>query len=118
MTSYSMGARNKVVDSLGINGGADWFSMHTADPGTTGANELATSPRKLGGYPAAAAGEATNAGTVHDIPAGSTITHFGRWSSGPAVGGTFLMGGPLPAPEVFGVAGQYQLSNKIAQGAS
>ena len=43
-----MVARNKVVDSLGVNGGGDWFSMHTDDPGTTGLNELAGSPRKNG----------------------------------------------------------------------
>jgi hypothetical protein len=116
MTSYSPGARNKVVDSLGVNGGADWFSMHTDDPGTTGLNELAGSPRKSGAYPAASAGESTNAGTLHDIPAGSTIRYFGRWSASTA--GTFLLGGPLPAQEVYGVAGQYQLSNKIVQGAS
>lgn len=116
MTSFSMTARNKVVDSLGINGGGDWFSMHTGDPGTTGANELTTSPRKLTSYPAASAGESTNTGTTHDVPGGSTVTHYGRWSASTA--GVFLLGGPLPASEVFGVNGQYQLSNKIAQGAS
>lgn len=116
MTSYSMTARNKVVDSLGVNGGADWFSLHTDDPGTTGANELAGCPRKNGPYPSAGAGEATNSGTLFDVPAGSTIRFFGRWSA--ATGGTFLLGGPLPATEIYGVSGQYQLSNKIVQGAS
>jgi hypothetical protein len=116
VTSYSPTARNKVVDSIGLNGGADWFSLHTDDPGTTGLNELAGSPRKMGGYPAASAGEATNVGTLHDIPAGSTIRFFGRWSA--ITGGAFLLGGPLPAQEVYGVNGQYQLSNKIVQGAS
>ena len=116
MTAYSMTARNKVVDSLGLSGAGDWFSLHTDDTGTTGANELAGSPRKLGPYPAASAGESTNSGTLHDVPAGSTIRFYGRWSA--AVGGTFLLGGPLPANEVFGVSGQYMLSNKIVQGAS
>jgi hypothetical protein len=116
VTSYTTTARNKVVDSLGINGGHDWYSMHTADPGTTGANELAGSARKSGPFPAASGGEATNSGTTHDIPAGSTITHYGRWSA--SSGGTFLMGGPLPASEVYGVAGQYNLTHKIQQGAS
>jgi len=116
MTSYSTPARNKIVDSIGVNGGADWFSLHTADPGLVGANELAGSPRKLGGYPAAAAGEANNTGTLHDIPATSTFMFFGRWSA--STGGTFLLGGPLPGTEVYSVAGQYQLSNKIAQGAT
>lgn len=117
MTSYTTTARNKVVDSIATGGGADWYSMHTADPGTTGANELASSPRKSGPFPAASAGQATNSGTTHDIPAASTITHFGRWSASTA--GTFLMGGPLPGSgEVYGVAGQYSLQHTIAQGAS
>ena len=116
MTSYSMTARNKVVDSLGVNGAGDWFSLHTDDPGTTGLNELAGCPRKNGPYPSASAGEATNDGTLFDVPAGSTIRFFGRWSA--ATTGVFLLGGPLPAQEVYGVAGQYQLSNKIVQGAS
>jgi hypothetical protein len=116
MTSYSMGARNKIVDSIAVNGGADWFSMHTADPGTTGANELAGSPRRNGPYPASTAGESTNSGTLHDIPLGSSFSYFGRWSA--PTGGTYLAGGPLPAAEVYGVAGQYQLSNKIVQGAT
>jgi len=116
MTSYSLTARNKVVDSLGVNGNGDWFSLHTDDPGTTGLNELAGCPRKSGPYPTASAGEATNGGTLFDVPAGSTIRFFGRWSA--ATSGTFLLGGPLPAQEVYGVPGQYQLSNKIVQGAS
>jgi hypothetical protein len=116
LTSYSLGARNKVVDSLGVNGGADWYSLHTDDPGTTGLNELAGCPRKTTTYPVAAAGESTNGGVLFDVPAGSTIRYFGRWST--STTGTFLLGGPLPAQEVFGVAGQYQLSNKIVQGAS
>jgi len=114
--AFSTTARNKIVDSIGLNGGADWFSLHTADPGTTGASEASASPyaRKSGPFPAAAAGESTNPGVTFDVAPG-TYTHWGRYSA--VSGGTFLLGGPLPAPEVFGVAGQYQLANKIAQAA-
>lgn len=116
MTSYSPAARNQVVDSLGINGGANYFSLHTDDPGTTGLNELAGCPRQLTSYPAAAAGEAICTPVTFDVPAASTIKFFGRWSA--LTGGVFLLGGPLPADEVYGVQGQYELTNKIVQGAS
>ena len=89
MTSYSMTARNKVVDSIGVNGGADWYSLHTDDPGTTGINELAGCPRKTTTYPVSTAGEATNGGTLFDVPAGSTIRFFGRWSTSTAPTGEY-----------------------------
>lgn len=68
-----------------------WISMHTADPGTTGANEA------TGGSPAYARKQTTwtsgttgtNTGSVVtiDLPAG-TYTHAGIWSA--ATGGTFI----------------------------
>lgn len=114
--AFSLAARNKIVDSIGVDGGSDWFSLHTGDPGTTGANEAISSPysRKSGPFPAASGGESTNSGVTFDVPAG-TYTHYGRWSA--ITGGVFLCGGPLPASEVFGGAGQYQLTAKIAQSA-
>lgn len=68
-----------------------WISLHTADPGTTGANEAS------GGSPAyarkqttwtggASDGIATGSQVTFDVPAG-TYTHVGIWST--ETGGTF-----------------------------
>ena len=122
MTSFTTVARNKVVDSIGINGGSDWFSLHSGDPSTGGSNEIAGIARKMATYPAAAGGESIMTGVTFDVPAGSSLRYFGRWSANE--GGIFLCGGPLPGqeasgtPEVYAVNGQYQLTNKIVQGAA
>lgn len=114
--AFALAARNKIVDSIAVNGNGDWFSIHTADPGTTGASEATGSPyaRVSGPFPVSTTGESTNAGVAISLPPG-TYTHWGRWSA--ITGGTFLLGGPLPATEVFGVAGQYQIAAKVAQAA-
>lgn len=71
---------------------AAYASLHTADPGTTGASEV------TGGSPAyARKALAWSAGTVDgvvtisvtfDVPAGTTVTHAGMTTA--ATGGTFL----------------------------
>jgi len=77
------------VSSLGAS-----VSLHTGDPGTTGANEV------TGGSPAYARkttswtggtsdGVVTGTAVVFDVPAG-TYTHLGLWN-----GSTFLGGAPL-----------------------
>lgn len=112
----SVSFRNKAVDAVGLSGGADWFSLHTGDPGTTGANEVigGTYARKSGPFPASVSGLSTNAGTTHDVPAGTTVTHFGRWSL--VTGGTFFTGGVLPnGGDTFGSAGTYTNINSITQ---
>lgn len=67
-------------------------SLHSADPGTTGANEI------TGGSPAYARKALTwDAGTsdgqvtataVFDVPANQAVTYVGLWDA--ATGGTFL----------------------------
>jgi hypothetical protein len=84
--------------------------LHTADPSTTGANELTGgSPayaRKAVTWSAAAtAAKAASNAPVFDVGAGKTITHWGMWST--ATGGTFYYGGTLPASETFGSQGTY-----------
>ena len=81
--------------AAGFIGQAAIASLHTADPGTTGANEL------TGGSPAYArqpigwtdSGDGVYAGDVDpfDVPA-STVTHVGLWASD---GTTFLDASPI-----------------------
>lgn len=80
-----------------------WVSVHTASPGTTGANEV------TGGTPAYArkqttwgtptAGVVSGSEVTFDVPAG-TYTHWGLWSA--QTGGTFRDGGALTPTSTVG----------------
>lgn len=82
-----------------------YVSLHTADPGLTGANEAS------GGAPAyirkalvavpASGGNAPCAQVTFDVPAG-VYTHGGTWSA--ETGGVFRGGNLLGAPQT--IAGQ------------
>jgi hypothetical protein len=112
MATYTPAARNQVVDAHCKNSGALWYSLHSADPGTTGANEVPGAARKLDSFPDAVGGETTSVGRLHDVPPDKTITHFGRWTA--SSGGTFHSGGPLSGTEVYGPSGgQYAHSHKV-----
>jgi hypothetical protein len=112
----SIDFRNKAVNAVAQNAAADYFSLHSADPSTTGANEISggTYGRVASAFPASTTGSATNSGATLNVPAGNTITHWGRWTA--ATGGSFFCGGALPAPETFGAAGTYTLTNTVSQG--
>lgn len=85
-------AQGKENAAAGYTGQALYMSLHTASPGTTGANEV------TGGSPAyarkaitwtagAVDGQYTATVPTFDVPA-VTVTHVGVWTA--ATGGTFL----------------------------
>jgi len=83
------------------------LSLHTANPGTTGASEA------TGGAPAyarqpttvtASSGTATSTQVTFDVPAG-TYSHFGAWA-----GATFIGGNPLQTPQGVSSQGQLKLT--------
>ncbi|TYK47150.1 phage tail fiber protein [Actinomadura decatromicini] len=111
-----MGLSNagKAVGLNAIGGVGLFVSLHTADPGTTGASEAA------GGSPAyarqgcvwgaASAGSMSlSAAELFDLPGSVTVSYFGVWSA--SSGGTFYGGGALSSPETSPAQWQYQLSN-------
>ena len=75
-----------------------FVSLHTGNPGTTGANEVTGGgyARQAENFGAASGGQLVNASDLSfdDMPA-CTVTYFGLWSL--ASGGTFKGGGPLAA---------------------
>lgn len=95
---------------------ADRVSMHTASPGTTGANEA------TGGSPAYArqttvwGADTTDDGirdgsqVIFDLPAG-TYTHVGLNTAG----GAFVDGYALPSPITLSVQGQIKITPKYTQ---
>lgn len=107
----SNAGRNVALDAVGAVG--LYVSLHTADPGTSGASEVTGgSPayaRQACAWAAASGGSmALAAGETFNVPGGTTVTHFGVWSA--AMSGTFYGGGALSASESFGAQGTFNLT--------
>jgi hypothetical protein len=107
---FTSGTRDVMLGDLDTL--ATHASLHTADPGSTGASEVSGgSPayaRKAITWAAASAGSKTlSAAVTFDVPAGTTVTHCGTWSAISA--GTFRAGGTLSVPESWGAQGTYTL---------
>lgn len=106
----------KEAAALAVTALGAYISLHTADPGTTGASEA------TGGSPAYARKQTTWAGgasdgavagsqVTHDVPAG-TYGWVGIWTA--ATGGTFIAGFPLAAPVTLGAQGQILVTPSVA----
>ena len=91
-TSASKDAAFNALTALG-----SYISLHSADPGTTGANEVSGAARQQTTWGTSSSG--TSSGTqvtFSSVPSGS-YTHYGVWTA--ATGGTFRWGFSL-APGV------------------
>lgn len=108
---FTNAARAVMLDQLGTV--AVFVSLHTADPSTSGANEV------TGGAPVYARKAVTWAATsgfskvssnspVFDVPGATTVAFYGTWSL--ASGGTFYGGGALSNNETFTGQGTYTLT--------
>lgn len=112
---YTTTAKNLMLEALrAATTGIATASLHSADPGTTGANEIS------GGSPAyarkavafnAASGAVigqTASDPVFDVPAGATVAYVGYWSGDAAP--VFLASDQVTT-EVFGAQGTYTLQD-------
>jgi hypothetical protein len=85
-----------------------FISLHTANPGTTGASEATGgSPayaRKATTWTAGASDGVVNGSQVTIDAAAGTYTHFGLWTA--ATAGTFISGGALSASVTLSAQGQ------------
>jgi hypothetical protein len=85
-----------------------FISLHTANPGTTGASEATGgSPayaRKATSWTAGSSDGIVNGSQVTIDAAAGTYTHFGVWSL--VTGGTFITGGTLSSSVTLGAQGQ------------
>lgn len=120
MAGAPVATLNTALDAVGALGG--WLSLHTADPGTTGAVELTGgSPayaRKQTAWGAAVNAVKTGSAQTLDIPPNKTIGWFGVWTA--ASGGTWITGGPLRnsgntanITEAYTEQGQYALTARL-----
>lgn len=89
---------------------AHFISLHTASPGTTGANEVAGGAYARVATTWAAPSGASTTGTqvTINVPTGVTITHWGIWTL--VTGGLYFDGGLLPASQTYSSAGTYLLT--------
>lgn len=104
MARASVTAENAALNGLAGTGSTNVIpdvSLHTADPGTTGASENANTgsyARQACSWNAASAGSMTNSTALTFSTAGSTaVTYFGTWSSATYGAGTYAIGGALTA---------------------
>jgi hypothetical protein len=105
--SLSVYARNKILDNMLRGVAFDptpvYISLHTGDPGVTGANEVTggTYVRQASSssnWSAAASAQSSNISSISfsGLTPALTITHVGMWDA--VSGGNFLNGGALTAP--------------------
>lgn len=95
-----------------------WYvSLHTGDPGTTGASEVliatdADYTRKTVSFAVAASGQkASSTDVTHTADIAATtynVTHIGIWDA--ATAGNFLLGGALAVPETVVASGTIALT--------
>jgi hypothetical protein len=110
-TYFSATGEDAALDgSNGLGGGGTYISLHTASPGTTGANEVTGGAyaRVQTTWSGSATGSKAGSQVTINVPAATTITHFGIWSA--ASGPTYIGGGTLPSSEAYTGAGTYLLT--------
>ena len=109
--AYTNDAKHVMLNQLGTVAG--FVSLHTASPGTTGANEVtAAGPyaRQAITWNAASGGNLDSSNQPQfTVPASTTVSHFGVWSA--VTGGTFYGGAALSASENFTAEGTYTLTD-------
>jgi hypothetical protein len=100
---FTDAALNVMVDAEAA--AATWISAHTADPGTTGANQHGSRVQTTwaAAGTGATGGDRAGSQVTIAISAGTTITHWGIWTASTA--GTFHGGFALTTPETFSNAG-------------
>jgi hypothetical protein len=98
MALASTTAENQALNGLDASGSPTnlmaFTSLHTASPGTTGANEYAGVTRQATSWNAASSGAKTNSGALSFTTSGaSAVTHVGEWTA--VTVGTYGIGAAL-----------------------
>ncbi len=105
MGSFTTAGKNARLDAVTVTE----VSLHSADPGTTGANELTGgSPayaRLIPVFNAASVGsQALNADLTFDVPAAETVAYVGYWV------GTVFDGSDIITAETFAAQGTFTVT--------
>jgi hypothetical protein len=94
MADLATASADAAQNAILVAGTTYYLSLHTADPGATGANE-GTAGRQAITFAASSGGsQASNsAQSFTGVPGGQTYTNFGIWTA--SSGGTYKRGGLL-----------------------
>lgn len=109
--AWPVGTKNSTIDHIASLG--NWISLHTGDPGTTGANEASGGSyerRQTTWSPSSSAMATGSAVSFTGLPAGA-YTHFGVWSA--ASGGTFRYGFALSPGATLNATGGFNVTPSI-----
>lgn len=90
---------------------AAFISLHSADPGTTGASEISggSYARVAVTWGTASAGSMSNTNSITiNVPASTTVAYFGLWSASTA--GTYAVGGALSSSQTFNTTGTFTIA--------
>jgi hypothetical protein len=103
-TYLSAAVLNAILNAGSLSIAKPWVSLHSADPGVSGADELDGAGYARvdgsGAFPAATSGTVANDVEItYATATGDWLqaTHFGLWDA--ATGGNFLRGGELEEPQ-------------------
>jgi hypothetical protein len=109
--AYPVGTKNLVIDYLA--GLGTWISLHTGDPGTTGASEATggSYARKQTTWGAAASALATGSQVAFTGLIAASYTYFGVWSAVSA--GTFRYGFALSPGATLNGTGGFNVTPSI-----
>lgn len=111
--AFAAATKNAAVDAVVALG--NWISLHTADPGTTGASEASGGPgpyaRQQSTFGAASAGVATGSEVTFAGLAAAAYTHWGAWSASTA--GTFRHGNVLTPSMTLGGTGTLKVTPSV-----
>lgn len=106
--AFTTAVKNAAVNNIASQGA--YISLHTGDPGTTGASESAAT-RQLTTWGGAASGIVTGSQVTFASIAGANYTYFGVWTAVSA--GTFLHGNVLSPSMNLGGVGTLQVTPHI-----
>lgn len=97
MARAAAAAENAALNGLAGVGNTNvipFVSLHTADPGTTGASESASTTRQSCSWNAASGGSKTNSSALtFTTPGTVAVSYMGTWSL--VTAGTYAIGGAL-----------------------
>lgn len=109
MAGYTNLSKNAALTAIIATG--KYISLHNADPGTTGVNEIVGAPyaRVATTWGTVTAAAVTGSQVTLLLPNSVTIAFWGVWDA--LTGGNFWEGGPLPSSETYtGSGGSYLLT--------
>lgn len=89
---------------------AKFISLHTGNPGTTGANEVVGGSyiRVATTWGAISGGSVTGSQVTINVPSSTTISYWGLWDA--STSGNYYDGGQLPTAVTYNVSGTYLIT--------